>query len=300
MLTFDPSSLAKYGRLTMVARSVVEGFLSGVHKSPYKGFSVEFAEHRQYYPGDEIRHIDWRVLGKTDRYYIKEYEEETNLKAYLLVDASGSMAYQSRERQRPEIGSKFQYAQYVAASLACLMLHQLDAVGLITHDTKVRQLLPPHASSKHLLHILQILEQTEPGGETSMAPLWHELAGKLKRRGKVIVLSDCFDQLGPLVRALQHFRHRRHEVILFHILAPEEMEFPFRKWTQFRNLERPGHRLLVDPQRLRKEYLENFNSFCTQLRRQAGQMQIDYHQMRTDEPVEKALGIYLTKRQSRK
>jgi uncharacterized protein (DUF58 family) len=265
-----------------------------VHKSPYKGFSVEFAEHRQYYPGDEIRHIDWRVLGKTDRYYIKEYEEETNLKAYLLVDASGSMAY------RGQHGSKFQYAQYVAASLACLMLHQLDAVGLITHDTKVRQLLPPRASSKHLLHILQTLEQTEPGGETSMAPLWHELAGKLKRRGMVIVLSDCFDQLGALVRALQHFRHRRHEVILFHILAPEEIEFPFRKWTQFHNLERPSDRLLVDPQRLRKEYLQNFADFCTQLRRQVGQMQIDYHQMRTDEPVEKALGIYLTKRQSRK
>ena len=293
-LNFDPGSLAKYGRLSMVARTVVEGFLSGVHKSPYKGFSVEFAEHRQYYPGDEIRHIDWRVLGKTDRYYIKEYEEETNLKAYLLVDASGSMAY------RGQHGSKFQYAQYVAASLACLMLHQLDAVGLITHDTKVRQLLPPRANSKHLLHILQTLEHTEPGGETSMAPLWHELAGKLKRRGMVIILSDCFDQLGPLVRALQRFRHRRHEVILFHILAPEEIEFPFRKWTQFRDLERPGQRLLVDPQRLRNEYLQNFTDFCAQLRRQLGQMQVDYHQMRTDEPVEKALGIYLTKRQSRK
>ena len=265
-----------------------------MHKSPHRGYSVEFAQHRDYSPGDEIRHIDWRVLGKTDRYYIKEYEEETNLKAYLLVDASGSMAY------RGQHGSKFQYAQYVAASLACLMLHQLDAVGLITHDTKVRNLLPPRASSKHLMHILETLETTEPGGETSMAPLWHELAGKLKRRGMVVILSDCFDQLGPLMRALQHFRHRRHEVILFHILAPEEIEFPFRKWTQFRNLERPGHRLLVDPQRLRREYLENFKTFYTELRRQAGQMQIDYHQMRTDEPVERALGIYLTKRQTRK
>jgi uncharacterized protein (DUF58 family) len=314
-LNFDPSSLAKYGRLTMVARNVVEGFLSGVHKSPYKGFSVEFAEHRQYYPGDEIRHIDWRVLGKTDRYYIKEYEEETNLKAYLLVDASGSMAFQSQDRSRirknaGELSAtsvlanaattKFQYVQYVAASLAYLMLHQLDAVGLITHDTKIRQLLPPRASSRHLLHILQILDQTEPGGETSMAPLWHELAGKLSRRGMVVILSDCFDQLGPLLRALQHFRHQRHEVILFHILAPEEIEFPFRKWTQFRNLEKPGHRLLVDPQRLRKEYLENFNNFCNELRRQVRQMQIDYHLVRTDQPVEKALGIYLTKRQSRK
>jgi uncharacterized protein (DUF58 family) len=293
-ITFDPSSLAKYGRLTMVARTVVEGFLTGVHKSPYKGFSVEFAEHRQYYPGDEIRHIDWRVFGKTDRYYIKEYEEETNLKAYLLVDASGSMGY------RGEHLSKFQYAQYIAASLAYLMLHQLDAVGLITHDTRVRQLLPPRASSKHLLHLLRILEGTEPGGETSLAPLWHELAGQLKRRGMVIILSDCFDAIGPLMRALRHFRHRHHEVILFHILAPEEIEFPFRKWTQFRNLESSGHKLLVDPHRLRKEYLENFNNFCAQLRRQAGQMQIDYHPLRTDEPVDRALGIYLTKRQTRR
>jgi uncharacterized protein (DUF58 family) len=293
-ITFDPTSLAKYGRLTMVARNVVEGFLTGVHKSPYKGFSVEFAEHRQYYPGDEIRHIDWRAYGKTDRYYIKEYEEETNLKAYLLVDASGSMAYQGAHP------SKFQYAQYIAASLAYLMLHQLDAVGLVTHDTKVRQIIPPRASSKHLLQLITTLEKTEPGGETTMAALWHELAAQFKRRGMVIILSDCFDQIGPLVRALRHFRHRRHEVLLFHILAPEEIEFPFKKWTQFRNLELRTDKLLVDPQRLRKEYLQNFQLFCKQLRDQVGQMQIDYHLLRTDEPVDRALGIYLTKRQSRK
>src|SRR5262249_50715552 len=293
-LRFDPSELRKYGGLTLVARTLVEGFLTGVHKSPYKGFSVEFAEHRQYYPGDEIRHIDWRAYGKTDRYYIKEYEEETNLKAHLLVDASGSMAY------RGTGPSKFEYAQYIAASLAYLMLPQLDAVGLVTHDTRVRQLIPPRASSKHLLHLLNTLEQTRPGGETSMAPLWHELAGQLKRRGMIVILSDCFDRLGPLMHALRHFRHRRHEVLLFHILAPEEIEFPFKKWTQFRNLEVAGHKLLVDPQRLRKEYLRNFQDFCKQLREQAGQMQIDYHLMRTDEPVERALGIYLTKRQTRK
>src|SRR5262249_12739242 len=163
------TSLAKYGRLALVARSLVEGFLSGVHKSPFKGFSVEFAEHRQYYPGDEIRHIDWRVYGKTDRYYIKEYEEETNLKAHLLEDASGSMAYAGRQR------SKFQYAQYVAASLAYLMLHQRDAVGLVLHDTRFRHRIAPRANAKHLLQLLHTLQQTEPGGETSLAPLWHEV-----------------------------------------------------------------------------------------------------------------------------
>jgi uncharacterized protein (DUF58 family) len=293
-IRFDPTSLAKYGRLTMVARNLVEGFLTGVHKSPYKGFSVEFAEHRQYYPGDEIRHIDWRAYGKTDRYYIKEYEEETNLKAHLLVDASGSMAYRGRH------GSKFEYAQYIAASLAYLLLHQRDAVGLVTHDTRLRQKIDPRANSKHLLHLIRTLEQTQPGGETALAPLWHDLAGQLKRRGMIIILSDCFDEIGPLLRALMHFRHRRHEVLLFHILAPEEIEFPFKKWTQFRNLEMLGHKLLVDPNRLRKEYLQNFQDFCRQLREQAGGMQIDYHLMRTDEPVERALGVYLTKRQSRR
>jgi uncharacterized protein (DUF58 family) len=293
-IQFDPTSLSKYGRLVLVARNLVEGFLTGVHKSPYKGFSVEFAEHRQYYPGDEIRHIDWRAYGKTDRYYIKEYEEETNLRAHLLVDASGSMAYKGAH------ASKFEYAQYIAASLAYLMLHQRDAVGLALHDTRVRKLLKPRASSKHLMQVLHTLEQARPGGETALAPLWHQFAEQFNRRGLVVILSDCFDDVPELLRALRHFRHRRHEVLLFHILAPEELKFPFKKWTQFRNLENAGHRLLVDPQRLRKEYKQNFERFCRELRDSAGQAQVDYHLMRTDEPVDRALGIYLTKRQRRR
>jgi uncharacterized protein (DUF58 family) len=293
-LKFDPTSLAKYGHLTLVARQLVEGYLTGVHKSPYKGFSVEFAEHRQYYPGDEIRHIDWRAFGKTDRYYIKEYEEETNLKAHLLVDASGSMAYKGAGK-----ASKFEFAQYVAASLAYLMLHQRDAVGLVTHDTQVRTLIPPRANSKHLLRVLQTLEQTKPGGETALAPLWDRLAEQVKQRGLVIILSDCFGEIAPLQKALLHFRHRRHEVMLFHVLAPEEIEFPFKKWTQFRNLEASGNRLLVDPQQLRKHYRDNFDRFCKELRGAAGHARVDYHLIRTDEPVDRALGVYLTKRQSR-
>ncbi len=291
-MNFDPSELRKYGGLTMVARTLVEGFLTGVHKSPYKGFSVEFAEHRQYYPGDEIRHVDWRVYGKTDRYYVKEYEEETNLKAYLLIDASGSMAY------RGDHPSKFQYAQYVAASLAYLMLHQRDAVGLIIHDTQLRQMLPARANTKHLLRLIRTLENTQPGGETALAPLWHDLAGhQFRRRGMVVILSDCFDDLDRLLKALRHFRHRRHEVILFHVLAPEEIEFPFQRLTQFRSLEQSRDRLLVDPYRIRREYLERFEEFCRRLREGAGQMQIDYHRMCTNEPVERALGIYLSRRQ---
>ncbi|VTS05645.1 DUF58 domain-containing protein [Tuwongella immobilis] len=295
-IRFDPTELRKYGGLTLVARTLVEGFITGVHKSPYKGFSVEFAEHRQYYPGDEIRHIDWRAYGKTDRYYIKEYEEETNLKSYLLVDASGSMAF----RGAPGQPSKFEYAQYVAASLSYMMLHQMDAVGLITHDTKVRSLIPPHANTKHLLQLISTLEKTTPGDETSMGKIWHELAAHhLKRRGMVFILSDFFDNIDSLVRALQHLRHRRHEVVLLQILAPEEIEFPYSRMTQFRNLEIGANKLLVDPRRIREEYLKNFENFCTTLRRKAGDLKIDYHLLRTDQPADRALGIYLTVRNQR-
>lgn len=291
---FDPTALSRFGRLSLVARNVVEGFLSGIHKSPYKGFSVEFAEHRQYYPGDEIRHIDWRVYGKTDRYYIKEHEEETNLHAHLLVDASGSMGY------RGETISKFQYAQYLAASLAYLMLHQRDSVGLVLHDERVRSMLPPRSTSKQLMQILQTLEQAKPGGETRLAPIWDRLAGQLRGRGMIVIFSDCFDQLPHLVQALRHLRHRRHEILLFHILAPEEMTFPFGRRTQFRHLETPAQLKLVDPNVVREAYLKNFESFCQSLRINASNLQIDYHVMRTDEPVDRALGVYLMKRLARR
>ncbi len=294
MVRFDPTELRKYAGLTLLARQVVEGFLTGVHRSPYKGFSVEFAEHRQYTPGDEIRHIDWRAVGKTDRYYVKEYEEETNLKAYLLVDASGSMAYRGSRKAL----SKFEYAQHVAASLSYLMLHQMDAVGLITLDTKVRDLIPPKANPKHLLRVLTTLENTAPGGETAMAPLWHELAGHhLKRRGMVLILSDFFDQLDPLMKALQHLRHRNHEVVLLHVLAPEELDFPFKRLTQFRNLESRDQKVLVDTRRLRDDYLANFERFRNDLKERAGRLHVDYHLLRTDQPVDRALGIYLSRRQ---
>jgi uncharacterized protein (DUF58 family) len=291
---FDVSQLARYGRLSLVARAVVEGFFSGVHRSPYKGFSVEFAEHRQYYPGDEIRHIDWRAFGKTDRYYIKEHEEETNLRAYLLVDASGSMAYRGRGL------SKFAYAQQVAASLAYLMLHQRDAVGLALHDDRPRAFLPPRTHSKHLPHLLHVLEAAEPGGETSLAPLWNSLAARVRRRGMFMIFSDCFDRLPSVLEALRRLRHRRHEVLLFHILAPEEIEFPFQRRALFRSLENRGAQQQLDPRAARAEYLDNFGRFCAELRREARNLQVDYHLLRTDEPVDRALGIYLSRRRARR
>lgn len=294
-LAFDPSELSRYGGLTLLARTLVEGYFTGIHRSPFKGFSIEFAEHRQYYPGDEIRHIDWRAYGKTDRYYIKEYEEETNLKAYLVVDASGSMKYRGKQAL-----SKFEYAQQVAASLAYLMLAQLDAVGLITHDTRIRTLIPPKTSSKHLLTILKTLEGTQPAGETSLAPIWdHIAAHQLKRRGMVILLSDCLDSVESLERALRHFRYRNHEVLLFHILAPEELEFPFRNPTRFRNLEATGQSITTDARRLRDEYLKNFDAYRQQLRRTVQDLKIDYLLLRTDEPVDRALGVYLARRSLR-
>ena len=302
---FDPTTLARYGRLSLIARNVVEGFLSGVHKSPYKGFSVEFAEHRQYYPGDEIRHIDWRAYGKTDRYYIKEHEEETNLQAHLLVDASGSMAYHGKTI------SKFQYAQYLAASLAYLMLHQRDAVGLVVHDHALRTLLLPRSTSKQLMQILHTLEKTKPGGpplpppgraggEGEVAPIWDRLAGQIRTRGMLLIFSDCFDDVNRLIHALRHLRHRRHEIVLFHILAPEEIDFPFTKRTQFRHLEAANELRLIDPSGVRAAYLKNLETFRQTLRIQASNLQIDYHPMRTDEPVDRALGVYLMKRLARR
>jgi uncharacterized protein (DUF58 family) len=290
---FDPLALAQLGNLTLIARQVVEGFLSGVHKSPFKGFSIEFAEHRQYYPGDEIRHIDWRAYGKTDRYFIKEHEEETNLHANLLIDASGSMAFRGRTV------SKFVYAQYVAASLAYLMLHQRDSVGLMVHDHAVRAVVPPRSHSKQLPHLLHVLEATTPGGETALAGIWHRLAGQLRRRGMVIILSDCFEPLQPLLHALKHLRHAGQEVLLLQVLAPEEIDFPFQRLTQFCNLEHPAARSVLDARAARTEYLRNFDGFCRELRLQASAMQIDYHRLCTDMPVDRALGIYLSTRQQR-
>ncbi len=289
---FDPTELAKAGGLALVARRVVEGYLSGIHRSPFKGFSVEFAEHRPYYPGDEIRRIDWRAFGKTDRYYVKEYEDETNLKAMIVVDASGSMGYRGKQTL-----SKFEYAQHVAASLSYLLLGQLDAVGLLTHDDAPRAMVPAKTSSKHLLQILKTLDGTKVGGETSLGAVWDRIAGQhLKRRGLVILLSDCFDKIDPLTRALRHLRYRKHEVILFQIVSPEELDFPFKNPTKFRSLEPGGGEKVVDARRLRDEYLKNFAEHTAKLKRLAAELHFDYRLLRTDEPVGRVLGEYLSVR----
>jgi uncharacterized protein (DUF58 family) len=292
-LELDPTALERFGRLELLSRLVVEGVMAGLHKSPFKGFSVEFAEHRHYGPGDEIKHIDWRAFGKTDRYYVKEYEEETNLKAYLVVDTSGSMGYAGRTV------SKFDYASQLAASLAYLMIGQRDAVGLVTFDTAIRAMIPARSAPSHFALVCKTLAQARVGGETPLAGILHDLAERIKRRGLVIVLSDGFDQVENLANALRHLRHRRHEVLFFHVLAPEEMEFPFRRPTRFRNLERAGHNLLVDPSALRALYLEKFETFRVTLRERIAAMGADYHLASTALPHDRTLLDYLAARSHR-
>lgn len=283
----DPQALVKLGRLELIARKVVEGFISGKHRSPFKGFSVEFAEHREYTPGDDLRDLDWRVYARSDRYYVKQYEEETNLRAYVLLDASGSMKYAG------DSISKFRYAQFIAATLSHLMLNQQDAVGLVTFDEEMRRYIPPRSRPSHLRVLLEEMEATEPGGETSLSSVLHYVAERIRRRGLVVLISDCFDDVDSLVSGLHHFRHRKHEVILFHVMAREELTFPFRSWSQFRNLEAPSSRLLLDPASVRDAYLREISTFLTELKRRCGEMEIDYVQLDTSKPYDDALVRYL-------
>ena len=289
----DPSALARFGRLELIARLVVEGVMSGLHKSPFKGFSVEFAEHRQYGPGDEIRHIDWRALGKTDRYFVKEYEEETNLKAYLVVDTSGSMGYAGRT------ASKFEHARQLAAALAYLMISQRDAVGLVTLDTELRAMIPPRSAPGHFSLLCRGLERSNVGGEAPLSGLLHALAGRIKRRGLIVIVSDGFDNLGDLTASLRHLRHQHHEVLFLHILAPEEEEFPFRRPARFRNLEDLDQTLRVNPSALRGAYLEKFEAFCRDLKEAVRGMDADYHKVSTALSHERTLLDYLAARSGR-
>jgi len=292
----DPAVLNKFSNLELIARQVVEGFISGRHKSPYKGFSVEFAQHREYTPGDEIRHIDWRSFGNTDRYYVKEYEVETNLRAQILVDASGSMRYGHRRADGAEGISKFTYGCYLAAALSYMLLHQQDAVGLVTFDTRVRRYIPPRAAASHLRIICGELRRTEPGSETELAVVFHDLAERLKRGGMVVIISDLFFDLKPLLNALQHFRHRHHEVLLFQVLDPDELSFPFRSWSEFRDLEITSQRMRMDPQRVREGYLAALRTFLDDLKRGCGQMSIDLVSLETTTPFDQALAQYLARR----
>jgi len=289
----DPVALSRLGNLELVARLVVEGFVTGLHKSPYQGFSVEFSEHRQYMPGDEIRHIDWKVFGKSDRYYVKKFEEETNLRVYLVLDTSQSMTYQFDGSGI----SKLQYGCYLAASLTYLMLKQRDSVGLATFDQQIRDYIPPRGVPTHLQAIISILESITAGAETDVATVLHDLAKRIVRRGLVIVISDLLDQPTKVLSALKHFRHRKHEVIVFHLLDSAEKTFPFQGAISFQDLE-TGQQLVTQADSLKSSYLEQLNRFIRDYQRGCGANMIDYVQINTDTPFDYALSAYLSNRQS--
>lgn len=315
----DPAVLARLKGLRLRAERIVEGFVSGLHRSPYQGFSNEFAEHREYVPGDDLRYVDWRAFGKSDRIYLKRYEEETNLIGYLVLDVSESMDYQSGQwpvaggqskgeslkRQRPERPasdgapmSKLEYAQTAAAALAYLILKQQDAVGLATFDDRVRTLLKPSGSPSQLTPVIDAIAKGGGREKTAAGPIFHELAERLGRRGVVMILSDLFDDPEPLLAGLKHFRHRRHDVIVMHVLDPAELEFPFQQPTLFKGLERLGE-LLVDPARLRKAYKQEFDRFRTEVAAGCRAQGADYVLLRTDRPLDAALTAYLHQRQAR-
>ena len=297
----DPVALAKVGSLELQARLIVEGYLSGMHKSPYHGFSVEFAQHREYVPGDDLKHLDWKVYSRTGRFYLKQYEEETNLACWLLVDQSESMQYGSgptRSDGRPMV-SKYDYACLAAAALAYLTLHQQDSVGLAVYDNAVRHYLRPSSQGSHLKTLVNILNKGVGRERTALAPILHDLAERIPRRGIIVVLSDLFDEIPDILTGLKHLRHRRHEVVVMHVLDRAELEFPFQDPTLFRGLEEMPE-LLTDPRSLRDGYLEQINAFVAELQRGCLMQNIDYVQLRTDHSIGIALSGYLAHRLARK
>ena len=286
----EPAALARVKNLAMVARGVVEGAISGLHSSPYKGFSVEFAEHREYTPGDDPRHLDYKMMARTDRLYIKQYEEETNMRVQILLDTSGSMGYSHDAKI-----TKLQYASYLTAILAYLMTRQQDAVGLTTFDTEIHLDMPARSSPRHFNEMMRQLEAITPGNQTNIAETLHRLANRFKRRCLIVLISDLYDDPEEVIRALHHFRHRRHEVILFHVFDKAELEFPFRDVIAFHDLE-TDERLQIDPAYVRDVYIEQIEEFVEGFRRSCAETQIDYVMTDTSIPYDFMLSKYIAKR----
>ena len=289
----SPSELSRVAKLQVFAREVVEGFCAGRHRSPHKGFSVEFKEHRQYVRGDELRNIDWKVFGKSDRLYIREFEEETNLQCTLLVDRSGSMAYQG---SRGGGLSKYDYAVRLAASLAYLMLSQQDSVGLVTFDDQPRDFLPQRSRPSHLKALLVALAADSSRRETDLGGVFHQLAAKLQRPGLIIVLSDAMGDVESIGRALARFRASRHDIIFFQILDPDEVDFPFSGRVQFRDLEGAAADQVVDARSLREAYLARLAEHEELLRGVCRKHHVDLVRVSTDRPFDESLHEYLAAR----
>jgi uncharacterized protein (DUF58 family) len=285
----DPKVVSQLKNMELRARLVVEGFIAGLHKSPYHGFSVEFAEHRPYMPGDETKRIDWKVYGKTDRFYVKQFEEETNLKAYLLLDTSASMGFTSDKI------TKLEYASYLTAAFAYLMLKQRDAIGLLTFDTQIQKYFPPRSIKSYLHLILTELEHIKSSNQTRISTTLHEMAERITRRGLIIIFSDLFDDPETIIQGLKHFRHRKHEVIVFHILDPMEINFDYKKAAIFKDLE-TQEEIVTQPWHIQKEYQKKVNKFIDFYKRQCRQNQIDYLMLDSSQNFDRALIEFLIKR----
>ena len=288
----DPAVLARLGTLRLRVRSIAEGILTGLHKSPHHGQSVEFAEHKEYAPGDEIRHIDWKAYGKFDKYYVKRFEQETNLRAYLVVDASGSMGY----RGHPDRMSKLETASALAATLAYLLFRQQDAAGLVLVQGAVRGAIPPRASATHLGPIVEALEAARPEGETRLGAAVDWIVEHAPRRSSVLVFSDLFDKDERIVRKIAQLGLRKHDVTLFHVLDPAELEFPFDDPTLFLSME-DARQVEAHGRDVRKGYLEVLDRWLADVRRAAAEADVDYALARTDRPADEVLLPFLARRE---
>jgi uncharacterized protein (DUF58 family) len=287
---FEPDEAARLGKLNLIARTAVEGFITGLHRSPHHGFSVEFSEHREYTSGDDLRHLDWVALARTDRYYVKQYEQETNLRAHILLDVSGSMEYGDGPM------TKFEYGCRLASMIAYLMVRQQDMVGLVTFDRAIRSHLPPGSTATHLDRFFSSLEEVVPGGLTAVSRTFHDLAEKMARRGLVIIISDLYDEPADVMRALRHFRHKKHQVIVFHVFDQAELDLPFNKLVTFVDME-TAEKLQIDPKFVRDEYKRQIDAFTGQYRRDCSDSAIEYIVASTATPYDAMLRSYLASRQ---
>jgi uncharacterized protein (DUF58 family) len=297
-------TIERFGNLELLARGLVEGFITGMHKSPHHGFSVEFAEYREYAPGDPIRHIDWTVAARNDRLVIRQYEQETNLRATVVLDTTRSLDFKSELplTNLPKGGhapSKFQYGCYTAAALLYMLNRQQDAGGLVTHTHELGKMFPPRTSAASLREMLLHLEGLKPAGYTNLSAVYHELAERLPRRSLVVLLTDLYDDPAQVVAALRHFEHRRHEVLLLHLLDAAELEFPYQGLIDFTDLE-TGEKLEVDAELLRDAVQKNVQEHCAHFKRLCGEMRMDYRVLNTAEPFETALAAFLAWRAGRK
>lgn len=292
-MILTPETVAQLGSMELRARLVVEGFITGLHKSPFHGFSAEFSEHRQYRRGDELKHIDWKIYGRSNRFYVKQFEDETNLRAMICVDMSASMSYGSEGHV-----SKYRYATFLAASLSYLIMHQRDAAGLALYNTDVQAYMPPRSKMSYAQELMRTLEQARPSSETVSGVSLHHIAERLSRRGLVVIISDLLDDTEAILSGLRHFRHDQHDVMVFHVMDPREVDLGFDASTVFRDME-TGAEITTQPLQIRGAYRQAVEDHTTRMKRGCHALNVDYVRITTDMPFDVALREYLVKRASR-